>query len=196
MRSASSSPRRRTRRRAAIRRARSPSTRATAVAPACSGNGFEHVEMQFLSDVYLRCPDCNGKRYRDEVLEIKVDGRNIADVLELTISEALTAFAHDDNIVRCLQPLVGRGARLSSTRPAGPDAFGRRSPAPEARGGTWRKPKAGPSRCSRAAPRIMRRVPVRVYSSSTNRPPDFTSKTSRSCFAPSASCSRLDTRWS
>ncbi len=33
--------------------------------PTCSGNGFEHVEMQFLSDVYLRCPDCNGKRYRD-----------------------------------------------------------------------------------------------------------------------------------
>jgi len=33
--------------------------------PTCSGNGFEHVEMQFLSDVYLRCPDCNGRRYRD-----------------------------------------------------------------------------------------------------------------------------------
>jgi excinuclease ABC subunit A len=42
--------------------------------PTCSGNGFEHVEMQFLSDVYLRCPDCNGKRYRDEVLDIKREG--------------------------------------------------------------------------------------------------------------------------
>ncbi len=42
--------------------------------PTCSGNGFEHVEMQFLSDVYLRCPDCNGRRYRDEVLEIKREG--------------------------------------------------------------------------------------------------------------------------
>src|SRR5690606_32466317 len=54
--------------------------------PACGGNGFEHVEMQFLSDVYLRCTDCNGRRYRDEVLEIKregADGRraSIADVL-------------------------------------------------------------------------------------------------------------------
>ena len=46
--------------------------------PTCSGNGFEHVEMQFLSDVYLRCPDCNGRRYRDEVLEVKWGGRSIA----------------------------------------------------------------------------------------------------------------------
>ncbi len=43
--------------------------------PTCTGNGFEHVEMQFLSDVYLRCPDCNGRRYRDEVLDISVKAR-------------------------------------------------------------------------------------------------------------------------
>ena len=42
--------------------------------PTCSGNGFEHVEMQFLSDVYLRCPDCDGKRYRAETLEIRREG--------------------------------------------------------------------------------------------------------------------------
>src|SRR5205085_7435709 len=63
--------------------------------PTCSGNGFEHVEMQFLSDVYLRCPDCNGTRYRDEVLEVKVDGRNIAEVLELTIEDAVRVFPPD-----------------------------------------------------------------------------------------------------
>ncbi|MGQ9615215.1 MAG: excinuclease ABC subunit UvrA, partial [Spirochaetota bacterium] len=40
--------------------------------PTCRGNGFEHIEMQFLSDVYLRCPDCNGSRYRPEVLDVKV----------------------------------------------------------------------------------------------------------------------------
>ena len=40
--------------------------------PSCGGNGFEHVEMQFLSDVYLRCPDCDGRRYRSEVLEVKI----------------------------------------------------------------------------------------------------------------------------
>jgi len=77
--------------------------------PTCSGNGFEHVEMQFLSDVYLRCPDCNGTRYRDEILEVKVDGRNIAQVLELTIEEAIKAFAADTEIMRRLQPLVDVG---------------------------------------------------------------------------------------
>ena len=77
--------------------------------PTCSGNGFEHVEMQFLSDVYLRCPDCNGKRYRDETLEVKVDGRSIADVLELTVHEALKVFAAEREIVRRLQPLVDVG---------------------------------------------------------------------------------------
>ncbi len=77
--------------------------------PTCSGNGFEHVEMQFLSDVYLRCPDCNGTRYRDEVLEVKVDGRSIADVLELTIENAVKVFAAEAEVVRRLQPLVDVG---------------------------------------------------------------------------------------
>lgn len=64
--------------------------------PVCAGNGFEHVEMQFLSDVYLRCSECNGKRYRREILEVTLldphDSRralSIADVLELTVEEAL-----------------------------------------------------------------------------------------------------------
>ena len=45
--------------------------------PACGGNGFEHVEMQFLSDVYLRCPDCDGRRYRPEMLECKLSARGL-----------------------------------------------------------------------------------------------------------------------
>ncbi len=77
--------------------------------PTCSGNGFEHVEMQFLSDVYLRCPDCNGKRYRDEILEVKLDGRSIAEVLELTISEALDVFKDHAEVERRLRPLVEVG---------------------------------------------------------------------------------------
>jgi excinuclease ABC subunit A len=77
--------------------------------PTCSGNGFEHVEMQFLSDVYLRCPDCNGTRYREEVLEVKVDGRSIAGVLELTIHEAVKVFASNAEVMRRLQPLVDVG---------------------------------------------------------------------------------------
>jgi excinuclease ABC subunit A len=46
--------------------------------PTCGGSGFEHVEMQFLSDVYLRCPDCDGKRYRPEILEVKIERRRWA----------------------------------------------------------------------------------------------------------------------
>ncbi|HEX7418215.1 MAG TPA: hypothetical protein VF315_09195, partial [Steroidobacteraceae bacterium] len=80
----------------------------------CGGNGFEHVEMQFLSDVYLRCPDCNGRRYREEVLEIRREGANrrrasIADVLELTISEALAFFSDVPAVGVCLQPLIDVG---------------------------------------------------------------------------------------
>jgi excinuclease ABC subunit A len=82
--------------------------------PACGGNGFEHVEMQFLSDVYLRCPDCDGRRYRAEVLEIKLlrgaaAPKSIADVLDLTVSEALAFFAADMEVCARLAPLADVG---------------------------------------------------------------------------------------
>ena len=86
--------------------------------PTCGGSGFEHVEMQFLSDVYLRCPDCDGRRYRPEILEVKIvraaDGQaplelSVADVLELTVSEAVALFAHDAAVLRVLQPIVDVG---------------------------------------------------------------------------------------
>ncbi|HTT38334.1 MAG TPA: excinuclease ABC subunit UvrA [Burkholderiales bacterium] len=83
--------------------------------PTCGGNGFEHVEMQFLSDVYLRCPDCNGRRYRDEVLEVTIQGTraghsvSIADALELTVSEAVGFFADQPDVLRTLQPLADVG---------------------------------------------------------------------------------------
>jgi excinuclease ABC subunit A len=78
--------------------------------PACGGNGFEHVEMQFLSDVYLRCPDCDGRRYRTEVLECKLSRgdlppKSIADVLDLTVSEALAFFSADREVRLRLAPL-------------------------------------------------------------------------------------------
>ncbi|MBK9236152.1 MAG: excinuclease ABC subunit A [Rhodoferax sp.] len=79
----------------------------------CGGSGFEHVEMQFLSDVYLRCPDCNGQRYRPEILEVIVErgGRhlNVSAVLDLTVSEAVSLFAQDREVVRTLQPIVDVG---------------------------------------------------------------------------------------
>ncbi len=77
--------------------------------PACGGNGFEHVEMQFLSDVYLRCPDCDGRRFRSEILEVKIGGKSIADVLELTVSEALYFFRNEADLVAKLRPLKDVG---------------------------------------------------------------------------------------
>jgi excinuclease ABC subunit A len=81
--------------------------------PTCGGSGFEHVEMQFLSDVYLRCPDCDGRRYRAEILDVKIvrgDRQlSIADTLDLTVSEAARLFADDRDVLAKLQPIVDVG---------------------------------------------------------------------------------------
>jgi len=81
--------------------------------PTCGGNGFEHVEMQFLSDVYLRCPDCDGKRFRPEVLEVQLERGglklSVADVLNLTVSEAVQYFSNHAEVTRGLQPLAEVG---------------------------------------------------------------------------------------
>ncbi|MBX2878740.1 MAG: excinuclease ABC subunit UvrA [Granulosicoccus sp.] len=85
--------------------------------PECSGNGYEHVEMQFLSDVYLKCAECQGRRYRAELLEVKLfndsesEGRSIADVLEMTVDRALEFFAAHSSVCTALLPLqeVGLG---------------------------------------------------------------------------------------
>ncbi len=58
----------------------------------CSGNGFEKIEMQFLSDVFVRCPECEGKRYQPHILEILLEGKSIHDVLELTVTKAIEFF--------------------------------------------------------------------------------------------------------
>jgi excinuclease ABC subunit A len=80
----------------------------------CSGCGFEHIEMQFLSDVYLRCADCDGRRYRGEILDVTLGGDaqrrlNIADVLELTVSEAIAYFASSPEVLARLHPLAEVG---------------------------------------------------------------------------------------
>src|SRR5437660_189030 len=77
--------------------------------PTCGGNGFEHVEMQFLSDVYLRCPDCDGRRYRAEVLEATLRGKSVADVLDMTVSEATSFFKNELKVLGKLTPLVDVG---------------------------------------------------------------------------------------
>ena len=81
--------------------------------PTCGGSGFEHVEMQFLSDVYLRCGDCAGKRFRPEVLDVRIvrgpRQLSVADVLDLTVAEAVALFVHDREVLARLQPLVDVG---------------------------------------------------------------------------------------
>ena len=77
----------------------------------CRGEGFQRIEMQFLSDVYISCPECRGRRYRDEVLSVTMRGRSIADVLEMTAGEAIGFFGAHPRVVRKLKPLedVGLG---------------------------------------------------------------------------------------
>src|SRR5213076_2762577 len=55
----------------------------------CSGTGFEKIEMQFLSDLYVRCAECEGRRFQPHVLNVKLHGKSIHDLLELTVSEAI-----------------------------------------------------------------------------------------------------------
>ncbi len=71
--------------------------------PLCSGEGFERVEMQFLSDVFVTCEACAGRRFTNEVLEIRYRGKTIHDVLNLTIAEALELFDHDRKIAAPLE---------------------------------------------------------------------------------------------
>src|SRR2546430_2413617 len=59
----------------------------------CSGTGYEKIEMQFLSDLYVRCAECEGKRFQRHVLKVQLHGKSIHDVLELTVSEAIQFFA-------------------------------------------------------------------------------------------------------
>ena len=72
---------------------------------ACAGDGIIKIEMHFLSDVYVPCEVCHGKRYNRETLEVKYKGKNIHDVLEMTVEEALTFFENVPSIRRKLETL-------------------------------------------------------------------------------------------
>jgi len=76
---------------------------------ACSGTGWERVEMGFLPDVRLECEVCGGRRYDAEALQIRVDGRSIADVLALTVEQAVEALISHPRVARKLAPLVEVG---------------------------------------------------------------------------------------
>jgi excinuclease ABC subunit A len=77
----------------------------------CKGEGEQTVEMQFLADVHLICESCNGKKFKDEVLEVTYKGKNIFDVLEMGVDEAMEFFVDEKDICQRLKPLsdVGLG---------------------------------------------------------------------------------------
>ena len=77
----------------------------------CKGEGEQLVEMQFLADVHLTCEDCGGKRFKEAVLEVQYKGKNIHDVLEMSVDEAIEFFKDEKNIVLAINPLqeVGLG---------------------------------------------------------------------------------------
>src|SRR5688572_31733886 len=119
--------------------------------------------MQFLPDVYVPCEVCHGKRYNRDAMEIKFKGKSIADVLEMTVDEALHFFEAIPSIKNKLQTLfdVGLGyIHLGSRR--------RRSPAAKPSGSSW--PPSSPAG-----------RPARRSTSWTSRRPACTSRMSRSC---------------
>ncbi len=77
----------------------------------CQGDGFIKVEMQFLADLYLTCEDCGGTRFKKEIREITYHGKNLVDVLNMTVDEAVKFFENEDKIVKFIQVLsdVGLG---------------------------------------------------------------------------------------
>lgn len=77
----------------------------------CQGEGTITIEMQFMADIHLPCDACKGKRFKSDILDVSYKGKNIADVLELTVEEAIGFFKGHNSIVHRLQPLqdVGLG---------------------------------------------------------------------------------------
>ena len=76
---------------------------------ACDGDGVKQIEMQFLSDVYVKCDECKGKRYNSETLSVLYKGKNISDILDMTVFEALNFFENVPSIQRKLQTVYDVG---------------------------------------------------------------------------------------
>ena len=84
----------------------------------CKGDGVVKIEMQFMADLFLSCPDCKGKRFKDEVLDVKYRGKDITEVLNMTVNNAIEFFStaekiisYEEKIISKLKPLqdVGLG---------------------------------------------------------------------------------------
>ncbi|HEY2840720.1 MAG TPA: excinuclease ABC subunit UvrA [Pirellulales bacterium] len=75
----------------------------------CNGDGYLQIDMQFLADVYMKCGQCHGRRYKPEILEVTYRGRNIADVLEMTVREAFGFFRGSTKVQSALKKLIDVG---------------------------------------------------------------------------------------
>ncbi|HFA49297.1 MAG TPA: excinuclease ABC subunit A [Bacteroidetes bacterium] len=76
---------------------------------ACQGEGEQVIEMQFLADVRLECEDCHGKRFKPEMLDVKYKGKDIHQILDLSVEEAIEFFAEQKDVVKKIQPLFDVG---------------------------------------------------------------------------------------
>ncbi len=123
----------------ATARGASASTSSGGRCEACGGDGQLKIEMHFLPDIYVPCEVCKGKRYNRETLEVRYKGKNIADVLDMTVEEALAFFANLPSIgASCRRCATWAWAISSSASPP------RRSPAARRSASSW------PPSCPRA----------------------------------------------
>ena len=101
---------------------------------ACGGNGYKTIEMNFLPDVMVPCEVCHGKRYNRETLEVRYKGKSIADVLDMTVNQAVEFFENVPSILQKIKT-TGRGTWISQAGTAVHHPVGRREPARETRHG-------------------------------------------------------------
>ncbi|MFP3980502.1 MAG: excinuclease ABC subunit UvrA [Desulfobacterales bacterium] len=97
---------------------------AAGACPHCQGAGYERVELQFLPDVYVRCPGCDGRRFRPYVLDVRCRGYNIAEVLAMPAREVAELFSDRPKVVRALQPLISIGLGYLSLSQSAPTLSG------------------------------------------------------------------------
>ena len=114
-------------------RAGSASTSAAGRCEACEGNGSNKLEMDFLADIWVTCPVCEGHRFNRETLEVRFKGKNIADVLEMDVQQALEHFENGAQDRQAAANAARRGPRLPEAGPALADALRRRGAADQTR---------------------------------------------------------------